>query len=41
MTVSPSRYRYRSEGGFEAELDVGSSGFVTLYPGFSRVPGSA
>ena len=34
--IGPSRYRYRSEGGFEAELEVRSSGFVTLYPGFAR-----
>ncbi len=33
--LSTSRYRYRSEGGFEAELDVGPSGFVTLYPGIA------
>lgn len=39
--LSSSRYRYRSEGGFEAELLVRPSGFVTLYPGFSRVPGPA
>jgi len=38
--LSPSRYRYRSEGGFEAELDVHPSGFVTLYPGFCRVASS-
>jgi len=36
LRLSPSRYRYRSEGGFEAELDVRPSGLVTLYPGFSR-----
>jgi hypothetical protein len=41
LRLSPSRYRYRSEGGFEAELDVRPSGFIALYPGFSRVPGSA
>lgn len=40
LRLGPSRYRYRSEGGFEAELDVRPSGFVTLYPGFSREPGS-
>ncbi len=34
--LSPSRYLYRSEGGFKAELDVRPSGFVSLYPGFSR-----
>ena len=39
LRLSPSRYRYRSEGGFLAELDVRPSGFVTLYPGFARVPG--
>ena len=39
--LSTSRYRYRSEGGFEAELLVRPSGFVALYPGFSRVPGPA
>ena len=38
--LSPWRYRYRSEGGFEAELEVRSSGFVTLYPGFARDAGS-
>ena len=38
--LGPSSYRYRSEGGFEAELDVRPSGFVALYPGFSRVTGS-
>ena len=38
--LSPSRYRYRSEGGFEAELEVRSSGFVTRYPGFARAAGS-
>jgi hypothetical protein len=38
--LSSSRFLYRSEGGFEAELDVRPSGFVTLYPGFARVPGS-
>ena len=36
LRLSPSRYRYRSEGGFEAHLDVRPSGFVTLYPGFAR-----
>jgi uncharacterized protein len=38
--LSASRYLYRSEGGFEAELEVRPSGFVTLYPGFARVPGA-
>ncbi len=36
--LSTSRYRYRSEGGFEAELEVSPCGFVALYPGFARVP---
>lgn len=40
LRLSASRYLYRSEGGFEAELDVLPSGFVTLYPGFCRVPSS-
>jgi hypothetical protein len=39
LRLSPSRYRYRSEGGFEAELDVRPSGFVSQYPGFSRATG--
>jgi hypothetical protein len=38
--LDPSRYSYRSDGGFEAELDVRPSGFVTLYPGLARVSGS-
>ncbi len=37
--LSPSSYRYRSEGGFEAELEVRPSGFVSLYPGFSQALG--
>jgi len=37
--VAASRYLYRSEGGFEAELEVRPSGLVTLYPGFARVAG--
>lgn len=36
--LSESRYQYRSEGGFEAELDVRPSGFVRLYPGLARTP---
>jgi hypothetical protein len=38
--LSASRYRYRSEGGFEAELEVRASGFVTSYPGFARAAGA-
>jgi hypothetical protein len=34
--VSESRYFYRSEGGFEAELEVSPAGFVTLYPGIAH-----
>jgi hypothetical protein len=37
--LSGSRFLYRSEGGFEAELGVSPAGFVTLYPGFARIPG--
>jgi len=40
LRLEPTRYRYRSEGGFEAELEIRPSGFVTLYPGFARAPGS-
>ncbi len=40
LRLSPSRYRYRSEGGFEAELVVRASGFVTSYPGFARAAGA-
>jgi hypothetical protein len=36
--LGASRYLYRSEGGFSAELEVRPSGFVTLYPGFARGP---
>jgi hypothetical protein len=33
---APHRYRYRSEGGFEAELEVRPSGLVAHYPGLAR-----
>ena len=39
--LSASRYLYRSEGGFEAELDVSPAGFVTHYPGFARIQGAS
>lgn len=36
--LAESTYRYESAGGrFVAELEVNAAGFVTLYPGFSRV----
>jgi hypothetical protein len=34
--VSESRYSYRSDGGFEAELEVSPAGFVSVYPGIAR-----
>jgi hypothetical protein len=34
--VTESRYSYRSEGGFEAELEVTPAGFVSDYPGIAR-----
>jgi hypothetical protein len=34
--LAPLRYRYRSEGGFEAELEVRPSGLVAHYPGLAR-----
>jgi hypothetical protein len=37
--LSESRYRYRSDSGFETELDVLPSGLVALYPGFTRASG--
>ncbi len=38
--LSDSRYLYRSEGGFEAELEVTPAGFAALYPGFARIRGA-
>ena len=32
--IDSSRYRYESASGFLTELEVDSTGFVTLYPGF-------
>jgi hypothetical protein len=36
LRIAPQRYRYRSEGGFEAELEVRPSGLVAHYPGLAR-----
>ena len=37
--VSESRYFYRSDSGFEAELEVSPAGFVSIYPGIARIQG--
>jgi hypothetical protein len=39
--LGPSTYRYESEGGFTAELEVNASGLVTLYPGLWRAEASS